>query len=79
MNRLRILLVVVGCLGWVPVVNAELKAGAAVIDISPPKLPVLVNGGMLSRYVDKINTKVHARAIVVSDGKEQRSWWRTAA
>ena len=71
MKRLNILLAVVSCLGLVPAVQAELKAGAAVIDISPPKLPVLVNGGMLSRYIDKINTKVHARAIVVSDGKEQ--------
>ena len=49
--------------------QAEFQAGAAVIDISPPKLPVLVNGGMLSRYVDKINTKPHARAIVLADGK----------
>jgi hypothetical protein len=52
-------------------IRAEFRAGAAVIDITPPKLPVLVNGGMLSRYVDKINTKVHARAIVVSDGTTQ--------
>ncbi len=51
--------------------HAEFKAGAAVIDITPPKLPVLVNGGMLSRYVDKINTRVNARAIVATDGKEQ--------
>jgi hypothetical protein len=50
-------------------VHAEFKAGAAVIDITPPKLPVLVNGGMLSRYVDKINTRVNARAIVATDGK----------
>ncbi len=47
------------------------RAGAAVIDITPPKLPVLVNGGMLSRYVDKINTRVNARAIVVADDKTQ--------
>jgi hypothetical protein len=52
-------------------VHAEFKAGAAVIDITPPKLPVLVNGGMLSRYVDKINTRVNARAIVATDGKTQ--------
>ena len=49
--------------------HAEFKAGAAIIDITPPKLPVLVNGGMLSRYVDKINTQIHARAIVATDGK----------
>ena len=51
--------------------RAEFKAGAAIIDITPQKLPVLVNGGMLSRYVDKITTRVNARAIVASDGKEQ--------
>jgi len=51
--------------------HAEFKAGAAVIDITPPKLPVLVNGGMLSRYVDKIKTRVNARAIVATDGKTQ--------
>jgi hypothetical protein len=44
---------------------------SSVIDITPPKLPVLVNGGMLSRYVDKINTRVNARAIVATDGKTQ--------
>lgn len=54
-----------------PSLHAEFKAGAAVVDISPPKLPVLVNGGMLSRYVEKINTRVNARAIVATDGKEQ--------
>lgn len=51
--------------------HAEFKAGAAVIDITPPKLPVLVNGGMLSRYVDKITSRVHARAIVATDGKTE--------
>lgn len=51
--------------------HAEFKAGAAVVDISPPKLPVLVNGGMLSRYVEKMNTRVNARAIVATDGKTQ--------
>jgi hypothetical protein len=52
-------------------IHAEFKAGAAVIDITPPKLPVLVNGGMLSRYVDKITSRVHARAIVATDGKTE--------
>jgi len=52
-------------------IHAEFKAGAAVVDISPPKLPVLVNGGMLSRYVDKITSRVHARAIVATDGQTE--------
>lgn len=51
--------------------HAEFQAGAAVIDVTPEKLPVLANGGMLSRYVEKITSRVHARAIVVADGKEQ--------
>lgn len=54
-----------------PLLRAEFKAGAAVVDITPPKLPVLVNGGMFSRYVDKINTRIHARAIVFGDGRTQ--------
>jgi hypothetical protein len=51
--------------------HAEFQAGAAVIDITPLKLPVLANGGMLSRYVDKIKTPIHARAMVLSDAKTQ--------
>jgi hypothetical protein len=50
---------------------AEFKAGAAAVDITPPKLPVLVNGGMLSRSVDKIKTPIHARALALDDGKTQ--------
>ena len=33
--------------------RAEFKAGAAAIDITPTKLPVLINGSMLSRSADK--------------------------
>jgi hypothetical protein len=51
--------------------RAEFEAGAAVVDITPPKLPVLVNGGMLSRYLDKVKTRVNARALVVSDGRAE--------
>ena len=49
--------------------RAELRAGAAVVDVTPKKLPVLVNGGMLSRSLDKVNTPVNARALALSDGK----------
>lgn len=50
---------------------AQFKAGAAIVDITPPKLPVLVNGGMFSRSVNKIKTRIHARAIAMSDGKTE--------
>ncbi len=49
--------------------QAELMAGAAVVDVTPNQMPVLVNGGMLSRSADEIKTRVNARAIVLSDGK----------
>jgi hypothetical protein len=51
--------------------RAEFRAGAAVVDVTPDKLPVLVNGGMLSRTVEKVNTRVNARAIALADGKTQ--------
>ncbi|MDG1894686.1 MAG: hypothetical protein P8J37_07240 [Fuerstiella sp.] len=52
-------------------VNAELKAGAAVVDVTPSKFPVLVNGGMTSRSASEVVTRINARAIVLDDGREQ--------
>ncbi len=51
--------------------NAELMAGAAIVDVTPDQLPVLINGGMLSRTADSVKTRVNARAIVLSDGEER--------
>ena len=51
--------------------RAEFKAGAAVVDITPTKLPVLINGGMLSRSIDKIKNRIHARAVALADDKIQ--------
>lgn len=50
---------------------ADFRAGAAVVDVTPAVLPVLVNGGMLNRSVEKVNTRVNARALVLGDGREQ--------
>ena len=50
---------------------AELKAGAAVVDVTPIQFPVFVNGGMTSRSATKVTTKVYARAIVLDDGGER--------
>lgn len=49
-------------------VNAQLRAGAAVTDITPTKLPVIVNGSMRSRTVSKINTRINARSLAISSG-----------
>lgn len=47
---------------------AELRAGAAIVDVTPSKYPVLVNGGMTSRTADSAVTPINARAIVLDDG-----------
>ena len=52
-------------------VHAELKAGAAIVDVTPAKFPVLVNGGMTSRTASEVTTRINARAIVVDDGRER--------
>lgn len=49
---------------------AELMVGAAVVDVTPTQLPVLINGGMTTRSADVVNTPVNARAIVLGDGHE---------
>lgn len=38
------------------------------VDVTPEKLPVLVNGGMLTKSADAVKTRVHARAIAVANG-----------
>lgn len=50
---------------------AEFQAGAAIVDVTPSKFPVFVNGGMRSRSADQVTTPVNARAIVVDDGNER--------
>ncbi|MEO8493911.1 MAG: LamG-like jellyroll fold domain-containing protein [Planctomycetota bacterium] len=47
---------------------AQLRAGAAVVDATPIQFPVFVNGGMTSRSLDVVKTKINVRAIVLDDG-----------
>lgn len=47
---------------------AELQAGAAVIDVTPTTLPVIVNGGMTSRTTDQVTTRLKARSLAIADG-----------
>ncbi|HZN35808.1 MAG TPA: hypothetical protein VFB80_18390 [Pirellulaceae bacterium] len=47
------------------------RAGAYAIDISPLKLPVIINGGMTERTADKITDRLHARCLVLDDGTNQ--------
>jgi hypothetical protein len=47
--------------------RAELRAGAAVVDITPEQFPVYINGGMTARRGEPRGVK--ARAIVLDDGR----------
>lgn len=51
--------------------EAELRVGAAVVDITPVQFPVLVNGGMVSQSADRAYAALHARAVVLDDGRER--------
>jgi len=53
------------------VARAEVRVGAAVVDVTPPRFPVLVNGGMLTRSAEVVKTSVNARAVVLDDGQER--------
>ena len=46
----------------------SLRAGAVAIDITPLKLPVIINGSMVQRTADKIVDRLHARCLVLDDG-----------
>jgi hypothetical protein len=48
--------------------RAEFQAGAAVIDVTPTKLPAIVNGGLKTRSVGDVKTRLSARALALSDG-----------
>ncbi|KKK56334.1 hypothetical protein LCGC14_3065560, partial [marine sediment metagenome] len=43
------------------------RAGAAAIDITPQKLPVIVSGGFLEGTADRVHDPLHARCLVLDD------------
>jgi len=59
------------CLLAAGIAQAELQVSGATLDISPNQLPVLVNGGMLSRTADQIHAPIFARATVFDNGSTQ--------
>ena len=48
-----------------------LRAGACAIDITPRQFPVPVSGGILPRFATKANDPLHARCLVLDDGRAQ--------
>src|SRR5437764_1350202 len=44
------------------------RAGAFAIDITPPKLPISVNGNMQDVMATAVHDRLHARCLVLDDG-----------
>src|ERR1700752_2543132 len=51
--------------------SAEIRAGAARVDVSPEKFPVIVNCFMTERSVDKLVNPLYARTLVLEDGSRR--------
>src|SRR5262245_52067955 len=46
---------------------AQLRAGAALVDITPAKLPIRTAGNLTLTVVSNIHDSLHARALVLDD------------
>jgi len=51
-----------------PAGKKQLRAGAAAVDVTPQKLPVIVNGGMTERTSAEVTDRLYARCLVLDDG-----------
>lgn len=61
------------CVCWSAALAAEqgsLRAGCQAIDISPRTLPAIRNGGFLEATSDRVDDPLHARCLVLADGKQ---------
>ncbi len=55
-------------LASLPAAPETLRAGAAIVDVTPEQFPVLINGGMLTSSANEVVMPVKARALVLDDG-----------
>jgi hypothetical protein len=51
--------------------GATLRAGAAAVDITPKQFPINMPGGFKANMADKAHDPLHARALVLDDGKKK--------
>jgi len=51
--------------------SRQFCAGAFAVDITPTKLPVIVNGGFFPQSIEKVSDPLHARCLVLDDGTER--------
>ncbi len=49
--------------------KAGFRAGASATDVTPTNFPVIVNGGFLAKTADKVHDRLHARWLVLDDGR----------
>lgn len=72
MKLIRTLLCVcVACLAPLAARAEGLRAGAFAMDVTPPKFPISVNGNMTDHKATKAHDPLHARCLVLDDGKTQ--------
>ncbi len=67
MNRFPIAILFLSALLTPAGVRAELRAGAAKVDVTPRTLPVIRNGGFLEASDNKVIDPLHARCLVLDD------------
>jgi hypothetical protein len=58
-----------GCASAGPSRGAEFRAGAFAADVTPETFPVSVNGGMSDRQATSAHDRLHARCLVLDDGR----------
>lgn len=51
--------------------HGQLSAGAAIGNITPVEMPVIVNGGFLERTAARVSDPLHARCLVLANGREK--------
>ena len=69
MFRFACVLVLAFTVGPLHAQEKLLRAGAYAQDITPTKFPVSVNGGMSDRQATSAHDRLHARCLVLDDGK----------
>ena len=50
---------------------AEFRAGAIAVDVTPERFPVIVNCAFLEQTATGVQDRLHARCLVLDDGKER--------
>ena len=73
MTRLLLcsLMIAIPCIGLAETPAKVFRAGTSLVDITPTKLPVIVNGGFLPRSVENVNDPLHVRCLILDDGTER--------